>query len=113
MDLCEPMRIANINGKRKLDISFLHVFGALCYPKNDREDIGKLGAKGDIGEVDLFFKAMYDDYICGQPSATARTVLPAQEPQVCQSSTASTTIADTAPTPTKSSSLATNILIPS
>nr|GFD34454.1 retrovirus-related Pol polyprotein from transposon TNT 1-94 [Tanacetum cinerariifolium] len=37
-----------ING-RKSDISFLHVFGALCYPKNDREDIGKLGAKGDIG----------------------------------------------------------------
>ncbi|GKE38062.1 retrovirus-related pol polyprotein from transposon TNT 1-94, partial [Tanacetum coccineum] len=37
-----------ING-RKLDISFLHVFGALCYPKNDREDIGKLSAKGDIG----------------------------------------------------------------
>ncbi|GJX90900.1 retrovirus-related pol polyprotein from transposon TNT 1-94 [Tanacetum coccineum] len=37
-----------INGK-KPDISFLHVFGALCYPKNDREDIGKLGAKGDIG----------------------------------------------------------------
>nr|GEU77962.1 retrovirus-related Pol polyprotein from transposon TNT 1-94 [Tanacetum cinerariifolium] len=37
-----------INGT-KLDISFLHVFGALCYPKNDREDIGKLGAKGDIG----------------------------------------------------------------
>nr|GEZ88596.1 hypothetical protein [Tanacetum cinerariifolium] len=37
-----------ING-RKPDISFLHVFGTLCYPKNDREDIGKLGAKGDIG----------------------------------------------------------------
>ncbi|GJR27125.1 putative ribonuclease H-like domain-containing protein [Tanacetum coccineum] len=36
-----------INGK-KPDISFLHVFGPLCYPKNDREDIGKLGAKGDI-----------------------------------------------------------------
>nr|GEX52879.1 retrovirus-related Pol polyprotein from transposon TNT 1-94 [Tanacetum cinerariifolium] len=33
-----------INGK-KLDFSFLHVFDALCYPKNDREDIGKLGAK--------------------------------------------------------------------
>nr|GEZ17132.1 uncharacterized mitochondrial protein AtMg00810-like [Tanacetum cinerariifolium] len=31
------------------DISFLHVSGALFYPKNDREDIGKLGAKGDIG----------------------------------------------------------------
>nr|GFA59723.1 uncharacterized mitochondrial protein AtMg00810-like [Tanacetum cinerariifolium] len=37
-----------ING-RKPDISFLHVFRALCYPNNDREDIRKLGAKGDIG----------------------------------------------------------------
>ncbi|GKG25329.1 retrovirus-related pol polyprotein from transposon TNT 1-94, partial [Tanacetum coccineum] len=37
-----------ING-RKSDISFLHVFGALCCPKNDHEDIRKLGAKGDIG----------------------------------------------------------------
>nr|GEX39802.1 hypothetical protein [Tanacetum cinerariifolium] len=234
MDLCGPMRIAIINGKRyvlvivddysrytwaeaiatarftqnrsiihrrfnkkpyelingrKPNISFLHVFGALCYPKNDREDIGKLGAKGDIGffigysadsctyrvynsrtkkiietmnvsfdeisamafeqhsskpglqsmtsgqissgldltyapstittqqpsesELNLFFEAMYDDYIGGQPSATARTVLPAQEPQVRQMSTASTTIADIAPTPTNSSSLATNIPITS
>ncbi|GJW43046.1 retrovirus-related pol polyprotein from transposon TNT 1-94 [Tanacetum coccineum] len=37
-----------IQGK-KLDISYLHVFGALCYLKNDREDISKLDAKGDIG----------------------------------------------------------------
>nr|GEZ34333.1 putative RNA-directed DNA polymerase [Tanacetum cinerariifolium] len=37
-----------ING-RKPDISFLHVFSALCYPKNDREVIGKLGVKGNIG----------------------------------------------------------------
>nr|GFB53003.1 retrovirus-related Pol polyprotein from transposon TNT 1-94 [Tanacetum cinerariifolium] len=177
-----------INGK-KSDISFLHVFGALCYPKNDREDIRKLGAKGDIGffigysadscayriynrrtkkimetmnvsfdelsaiafeqrsskpglysmtsghissgldltyapstitmqqpserELDLLFEAMYDSYIGSQPSATARTVLPAQEPQVHQSSTTSTTIADTASIPTNSSSLATNIPITS
>nr|GEW05258.1 hypothetical protein [Tanacetum cinerariifolium] len=172
-----------ING-RKPDISFLHVFGALCYPKNDHEDIGKLSAKGDIGffigysvdscayrvynrrtkkiieamnvsfdelsamafeqrsskpglqsmtsgqissgldlnyapstittqqptegELDLLFEAMYDDYIGGQPSATARTVLDAQEPQVRQTSTTSTSIADTAPTPTNSFSQATN-----
>nr|GEW67102.1 retrovirus-related Pol polyprotein from transposon TNT 1-94 [Tanacetum cinerariifolium] len=122
--------------------------------ETDREDIRKLGAKGDIGffigyfadscayriynrrtkkimetmnvsfdelsamafeqrELDLLFKAMYDDYIGGQPSVTRRIVPPAQEPQVRQSSTASTTIADIAPTPTKSSSLATNILITS
>nr|GEW95040.1 retrovirus-related Pol polyprotein from transposon TNT 1-94 [Tanacetum cinerariifolium] len=37
-----------ING-RKLNISFLYVFDALCYPKNDRKYIRKLGAKGDIG----------------------------------------------------------------
>nr|GEV06624.1 putative reverse transcriptase domain-containing protein [Tanacetum cinerariifolium] len=34
---------------RKLDISYLHVFGDLCYLKNDCEDFGKLGAKGNIG----------------------------------------------------------------
>nr|GFA85545.1 hypothetical protein [Tanacetum cinerariifolium] len=61
------------------------------------------------GKLNLLFEAMYDDYIGGQPSG--RTVPPAQEPQVRQSSTASTTIADTAPTPTKSSSHATNIPI--
>nr|GEW01081.1 integrase, catalytic region, zinc finger, CCHC-type, peptidase aspartic, catalytic [Tanacetum cinerariifolium] len=101
----------------------------LCYPKNDREDIGKLGAKGDIGffigysadscayriynrrtkkiieTMNVSFDelsamdfeqcsskprlqrmtsgqiTMYDDYISGQPSATARTVPPAHEPQ--------------------------------
>nr|GEU83391.1 retrovirus-related Pol polyprotein from transposon TNT 1-94 [Tanacetum cinerariifolium] len=177
-----------ING-RKLDISFRHVFSALYYPKNDRKDIGKLGAKGDIGffigysadscayrvynrwtkkimetmnvsfdellamafeqrsskpelqsmtfgqissgldltyapstittqqpsesELDLLFEAMYDDYIGGQPAATARTVPPAQEPQVRQTSMTSTTIADITPTPTNSSSLTTNTLITS
>nr|GFA65996.1 putative ribonuclease H-like domain-containing protein [Tanacetum cinerariifolium] len=177
-----------INGK-KPDILFLHVFGALCYPKNDREDIGKLDAKGDIGffigysadscayriynrrkkkimetmnvsfdelsamafeqrsskpglqgmtsgqissgldltyapstittqqpfegELDLLFEAMYDEYIGGQSSATEKTVWPAQERQVRQTSTASTTIADTVPAPTNSSSLATNIPITS
>nr|GFD49561.1 hypothetical protein [Tanacetum cinerariifolium] len=65
------------------------------------------------GELDLLFKAMYDDYIGGQPSATARTVSPSQEPQVRQTSIGSTTIADTTPTPTNSSSLATNIPITS
>ncbi|GJX79954.1 retrovirus-related pol polyprotein from transposon TNT 1-94 [Tanacetum coccineum] len=33
---------------RKSDITFLYVFGDLCYPNKDREDIGKLRAKGDI-----------------------------------------------------------------
>nr|GEZ95610.1 ribonuclease H-like domain-containing protein [Tanacetum cinerariifolium] len=142
-----------ING-RKPDISFLYVFEALCYPKNDCEDIGKLSAKGDIGffigysadscayrvynrrtkkimeTMNVSFdelsamafeqrsskpglNTMYDDYIGGQPSATARTVSPIQEPQVRQSPTTSTTIADIAPIPTNSSSHATNVPITS
>ncbi|GKA77352.1 retrovirus-related pol polyprotein from transposon TNT 1-94 [Tanacetum coccineum] len=34
---------------KKLDLSFLYVFGSLCYPTNDNEDLGKLDAKADIG----------------------------------------------------------------
>ncbi|GKD62734.1 retrovirus-related pol polyprotein from transposon TNT 1-94, partial [Tanacetum coccineum] len=30
------------------DISFFHVFGALCYPTNDSENLGKLQLKADI-----------------------------------------------------------------
>nr|GEX07095.1 hypothetical protein [Tanacetum cinerariifolium] len=170
--------------RRKPDISFLHVFGALCYPKNDREYIRKLGAKGYIGffigysanscayrvynrrtkkimetmnvsfdelsamafeqrsskpglqsmtsgqissgldltyasstittqqptegELDLLFEAMYDNYIGGQPLSAPRTVLDAQAHPFRQTPTTSTSIADTAPTPTNSSSQATN-----
>ncbi|GKD85346.1 retrovirus-related pol polyprotein from transposon TNT 1-94, partial [Tanacetum coccineum] len=34
---------------RKPDLSYLHVFGALCYPTNDSEDLGKLKAKANVG----------------------------------------------------------------
>ncbi|GJZ58164.1 retrovirus-related pol polyprotein from transposon TNT 1-94 [Tanacetum coccineum] len=33
----------------KPDLSYLYVFGALCYPNNDSENLGKLQAKADIG----------------------------------------------------------------
>nr|GEU65634.1 retrovirus-related Pol polyprotein from transposon TNT 1-94 [Tanacetum cinerariifolium] len=73
-----------------------HVYEALCYPKNDHEDIGKLGAKGfDLtyapstittqqpteGGLDVPFEAMYNAHIGGQPSAAPRTVPAAQAPQ--------------------------------
>nr|GFD26359.1 hypothetical protein [Tanacetum cinerariifolium] len=57
------------------------------------------------------FEAMYGDYFSGQPSATVENVTRAQEPQVRQTSMASTTIADSVPIPTNSSSLETNIPI--
>ncbi|GJU65512.1 retrovirus-related pol polyprotein from transposon TNT 1-94 [Tanacetum coccineum] len=34
---------------KKPDLSYLYVFGALCYPTNDSENLGKLQAKADIG----------------------------------------------------------------
>ncbi|GKD79635.1 retrovirus-related pol polyprotein from transposon TNT 1-94, partial [Tanacetum coccineum] len=44
---------------RKLNISFIHVFDVLYYPKNDCKDIGKLGAKdGDICMYALMVSTM-------------------------------------------------------
>ncbi|GKA32931.1 retrovirus-related pol polyprotein from transposon TNT 1-94 [Tanacetum coccineum] len=34
---------------KKMNLSFLHVFGSLCYPTSDHEDLGKFDAKADIG----------------------------------------------------------------
>nr|GFD27634.1 hypothetical protein [Tanacetum cinerariifolium] len=65
------------------------------------------------GELNLLFEAMYDDYFGGQLSANVENVPTAQEPQVRQTSTSSTSSADNVPIPANSSSHATNILIPS
>nr|GEV04327.1 retrovirus-related Pol polyprotein from transposon TNT 1-94 [Tanacetum cinerariifolium] len=56
-DVVERNRIYTLHNKtpyelvydKKLDLSFFHVFGALCYPTNDSEDLGKLKAKANIG----------------------------------------------------------------
>ncbi|GJW24218.1 retrovirus-related pol polyprotein from transposon TNT 1-94 [Tanacetum coccineum] len=42
MDLCGPI-------DRKPELKYLHIFGALCYPTNNFEDLGKLQPKADIG----------------------------------------------------------------
>nr|GEW89783.1 retrovirus-related Pol polyprotein from transposon TNT 1-94 [Tanacetum cinerariifolium] len=60
------------------------------------------------GKLDLLFEAMYDDYIGGQPSSAQRTISATQAHQVHQTLMTSTSIANTAPTPTNSSSQATN-----
>nr|GFA27289.1 retrovirus-related Pol polyprotein from transposon TNT 1-94 [Tanacetum cinerariifolium] len=115
MDLCGPMRIASINGKRvynrrtkkimeTMNVSFDELSAMAFKQRSSKPELQSMTS----GQI-----TMYDDYIDGQTSATARTVPPAQEPQVRQTSTASTTIADIALLPTNSSSRATNIPIPS
>ncbi|GKD53091.1 retrovirus-related pol polyprotein from transposon TNT 1-94, partial [Tanacetum coccineum] len=47
---------------RKPDLSYLHVFGALCYPTNDGEDLGKLRPKADIR---LFVAMASEQFISG------------------------------------------------
>nr|GFC58187.1 retrovirus-related Pol polyprotein from transposon TNT 1-94 [Tanacetum cinerariifolium] len=115
-----------ING-RKPDISFLYVFGALCYLKNDRKDIGKLGVKGDIGffigySADSCAYRIYNRLDLTYAPSTITTQEPTEgeldllfealydyfdgQPSAA---VASTTITDNVPIPTNSSSHATNI----
>ncbi|GJX47551.1 retrovirus-related pol polyprotein from transposon TNT 1-94 [Tanacetum coccineum] len=100
-----------ING-RKLDISFLHVFEALSYPKNDHEDIGKLGAKGDIG---FFIGYSANSRAYRVYNRRTKKVMEtmnvtfdelsamAFEQRILQTPTTSTTTTDNALTPTNSS----------
>nr|GEW22189.1 retrovirus-related Pol polyprotein from transposon TNT 1-94 [Tanacetum cinerariifolium] len=119
MDLCGPMRIDSINGKRYVLVivddyshytwvhfirskdeapevikTFLKRITILLQTKKIIETMNvsfdelfvmafeqRSLKRGLQSELDLLFEAMYDDYIGGQPSATARTVPAAQEPQ--------------------------------
>nr|GEY59855.1 retrovirus-related Pol polyprotein from transposon TNT 1-94 [Tanacetum cinerariifolium] len=72
-----------INGKLS-DISFLHVFEALCYPKNDCEDIGKLGVKAMAFEQrtsKLRLQSMTSGQICSGLDLTyATSTIKSQKP---------------------------------
>nr|GFC60609.1 hypothetical protein [Tanacetum cinerariifolium] len=47
--LCHGKTPYELMHSKQPDLSFFHVFGALCYPTNDSENIGKLQPKADIG----------------------------------------------------------------
>ncbi|GJR15174.1 retrovirus-related pol polyprotein from transposon TNT 1-94 [Tanacetum coccineum] len=59
---------------RKPNVEYFHVFGSLCYPTNDRDDLGKMKPKADIGvfietmnnpskeDLDNLFGPMYEEY---------------------------------------------------
>ncbi|GKC17440.1 retrovirus-related pol polyprotein from transposon TNT 1-94, partial [Tanacetum coccineum] len=42
---------------RKPNIQYFHVFGSLCYPTNDRDDLGKKKPKADIGIFIGYFES--------------------------------------------------------
>ncbi|GKB16572.1 putative ribonuclease H-like domain-containing protein [Tanacetum coccineum] len=48
-DYADIFKSSDLVHDKKLDLTFLRVFGALCYPINDSEDLGKLQPTADIG----------------------------------------------------------------
>ncbi|GKB31232.1 retrovirus-related pol polyprotein from transposon TNT 1-94 [Tanacetum coccineum] len=99
MDLCGPMRVASINGKRKMEVveryknrtlveacqNYVDSFSLLRCPMavmqlllrvtlkiNVREDISKLGAKGDIGFF-IGYSANYVAYRVSKPGLQSLT----------------------------------------
>nr|GEU29239.1 hypothetical protein [Tanacetum cinerariifolium] len=113
---------------KKPDLTFFRVFGALCYPINDSEDLEKLQPTADteifVGhapskkgprtkfgpatpyapptnkELEILFQPMFDEYL--EPPRADRLVPPAQAEQAPIISTgipSSTTIDQDAPTP--------------
>ncbi|GJR16994.1 retrovirus-related pol polyprotein from transposon TNT 1-94 [Tanacetum coccineum] len=56
---------------RKPDLSYLHVFGALCYLTNDSEDLGKLKAKADVDFDEL--TVMASEQSSSGPALNERT----------------------------------------
>nr|GFA32242.1 hypothetical protein [Tanacetum cinerariifolium] len=79
---------------RKPDLSYLHVFGALCYLNNDSENLGKLQTKADI---------VFDEFV--SPSASVASPVPIKEAPAPVESTdlpSSTTVDQDAPSPSTS-----------
>nr|GEZ60820.1 hypothetical protein [Tanacetum cinerariifolium] len=86
------------------DISFLYVFGALCYPTNDSENLGKLQLKADIA---IFIgytptKKAFRIYNRLPEVIALITEVIAPEPAESTSSPSSTTVDQDAPSPSKS-----------
>ncbi|GJW83340.1 retrovirus-related pol polyprotein from transposon TNT 1-94 [Tanacetum coccineum] len=108
---------------RKPDLSYLYVFGALCYPNNDSENLGKLQAKSNIGlvpnppssapfvppsrrEWDLVFQPVFDEFF--SLPASVSSLVPIEEapaPVDSTGSPSSTIVDQDAPSPKESHDL--------
>ncbi|GJR78615.1 integrase, catalytic region, zinc finger, CCHC-type containing protein [Tanacetum coccineum] len=60
---------------KKLDLSFFHVFGALCYSTNDNDDLGKLDAKADIAITSEQF-SLGPGLHCMSPATSSSGLVP-------------------------------------
>nr|GEW35195.1 retrovirus-related Pol polyprotein from transposon TNT 1-94 [Tanacetum cinerariifolium] len=64
---------------KKQNVKYFHVFGLLCYPTNDQDDLGNLKPKADIEsmnipskeDLDNLFGPMYEEYFEKRSSDTS------------------------------------------
>ncbi|GJS58682.1 hypothetical protein Tco_0684487 [Tanacetum coccineum] len=53
----------NCRTGKKPNLQYFRVFGSLCYPTNDYDDVGKLKAKADIVKaIDLNLMTLFQKY---------------------------------------------------
>nr|GEU97369.1 integrase, catalytic region, zinc finger, CCHC-type, peptidase aspartic, catalytic [Tanacetum cinerariifolium] len=104
-----------MHGKQP-DLSFFHVFGALCYPTNDSENVVQKSSSTTSyvpplrNDWDLLFQPLFDELLNPPPSVdnqAAEVIAPITEviPQVDDDSTdspCSTIVDQDAPSPSKS-----------
>nr|GFA23201.1 retrovirus-related Pol polyprotein from transposon TNT 1-94 [Tanacetum cinerariifolium] len=94
---------------RKPELYYLYVFGALCYPNNDSENLGKLLSKADIRifigyapkkKAYRIYNRLFDEFF-SPPASVASLVPVEQDPAPVEStgSRSSTTIDQDAPLP--------------
>nr|GEW03945.1 hypothetical protein [Tanacetum cinerariifolium] len=123
--LCHDKTPYDLSHDKLPDLSFFHVFGALCYPTNDSENLGKLQPKVDIDFDELVAMAskhssletvlheMTPVTICSElvpnppPSTPPEVIAPiddvvALEPAESTSSPSSTTVNQDAPSASNS-----------
>ncbi|GJT29143.1 retrovirus-related pol polyprotein from transposon TNT 1-94 [Tanacetum coccineum] len=93
---------------KKPNLTYFHVFGALCYPTNDCEDLGKLKPKADIGifigyAPEILFQPLFDEYFNPPPYvASLVPAVVAPEPANPIDTPSSTSIDQDAPFPSTS-----------
>nr|GEV47357.1 hypothetical protein [Tanacetum cinerariifolium] len=108
MDLCGPIRVESINVKKykreetyyelhkgkKPEVKYFRVFGSLCYPTNDYDDLGKLKAKEDIEQ----FQPLFDEDEEFPPDVHPQlvNVAPPRAPKISPDSPSTTTVTEDA-----------------
>nr|GEV47256.1 integrase, catalytic region, zinc finger, CCHC-type, peptidase aspartic, catalytic [Tanacetum cinerariifolium] len=79
----EPIFDSKTSKNKKPDLKYFHVFGALCYPTTDSEDLG-LGQNPSSStpyvpptkkDCDILFQPMYDEYFQPSPNVVSCELL--------------------------------------